>query len=196
MDNIKLINESITDSIDTQRRILLDDTLRNSILIASQKITEAYQKGKKTILAGNGGSASGAEHMAGEFIGKYYLDRSSMPAIALSANTVVITAVGNDYEFAEIFSRQIQAFGERGDIFIGLSTSGNSKNIIAALKECNKRKIFSIGLTGNNPCRMDKICDLIIKVPSGDTPRVQESHIMIGHIICQIVEKNLFGRKG
>ena len=149
--------------------------------------------GKKTLLAGNGGSAADAQHIAGEFVSKFYFDRPGIASIALTTDTSIITAIGNDYGYDKLFSRQIQAQGSAGDVFIGISTSGNSANLVEALRMCGQKGIKTIGLTGFTGGEMDSMCDLCIKVPSGETPRIQESHILIGHIICCIVEEKLFG---
>ncbi len=158
-------------------------------------MTAAYRNGHSALLAGNGGSAADAQHLAGELVNQFYFARPGIPAHSLSTDTSVMTAIGNDIGYDYLFSRQIEAQGSKGDVFIGISTSGNSKNIIEALKVCREKGITSIGLTGNKPCKMDDLADLCIKVPSDCTPRIQESHILIGHIICAIVEENLFGKK-
>ena len=160
---------------------------------ASAKIYEAYFANNKTLLAGNGGSAADAQHIAGEFVSRFYFDRPGLPSIALSTDTSILTAIGNDYGYEKLFSRQVQAHGNQGDIFIGISTSGNSPNILEALRVCKDKGVFSIGLTGQSGGNMDALCDMCIKVPSPETPRIQECHILIGHIICCIVEEKLFG---
>lgn len=156
-------------------------------------IIEAYRNGNKTLLAGNGGSAADAQHIAGEFVSKFYFDRPGIPSIALTTDTSILTAIGNDYGYDKLFSRQVQAQGTTGDIFIGISTSGNSENIIKALETCKEKGIFSIGFTGIKGGKMEKLCDICLKIPSDETPRIQECHILIGHILCCIVEENLFG---
>lgn len=187
------IHNEIEASIATKQSILVDEHLLNSIAHAASIVTEAYRRGNKTLLAGNGGSAADAQHLAGEFVSRFYFDRPGIPSVALTTDTSILTAIGNDYGFTRLFARQIQAQGCDGDVFIGISTSGNSPNIVEAFKECRAKGIFSIGLTGANPCAMDTLCDICIKVPSTCTPRIQEAHIMIGHIICSIVEQELFG---
>jgi len=167
--------------------------LLNLIADVSQVVTDAYQKGKKTLLAGNGGSAADAQHIAGEFVSRFYFDRPGLPSIALSTDTSILTAIGNDYGYEKLFSRQIQAHGNTGDVFIGISTSGNSPNILKALAECKEKGVISVGLTGASGGKMAELCDYCIKVPSPETPRIQEVHILIGHIICCIVEENIFG---
>ena len=187
------IADQIRASISTKQAILSDKGLMRNIAAAAQMIVDAYEQGKKTLLAGNGGSAADAQHIAGEFVSKFYFDRPGIASIALTTDTSIITAIGNDYGYDKLFSRQIQAQGSAGDVFIGISTSGNSANLVEALRMCGPKGIKTIGLTGFTGGEMDSMCDLCIKVPSGETPRIQESHILIGHIICCIVEEKLFG---
>ena len=187
------IADQIRASISTKQAILSDEGLMRNIAAAAQMIVDAYEQGKKTLLAGNGGSAADAQHIAGEFVSKFYFDQPGIASIALTTDTSIITAIGNDYGYDTLFSRQIQAQGSAGDVFIGISTSGNSANLVEALRMCGQKGIKTIGLTGFTGGEMDSMCDLCIKVPSGETPRIQESHILIGHIICCIVEEKLFG---
>ena len=187
------IADQIRASISTKQAILSDKGLMRNIAAAAQMIVDAYEQGKKTLLAGNGGSAADAQHIAGEFVSKFYFDRPGIASIALTTDTSIITAIGNDYGYDKLFSRQIQAQGSAGDVFIGISTSGNSANLVEALRMCGQKGIKTIGLTGFTGGETDSMCDLCIKVPSGETPRIQESHILIGHIICCIVEEKLFG---
>ena len=187
------IADQIRASISTKQAILSDKGLMRNIAAAAQMIVDAYEQGKKTLLAGNGGRAADAQHIAGEFVSKFYFDRPGIASIALTTDTSIITAIGNDYGYDKLFSRQIQAQGSAGDVFIGISTSGNSANLVEALRMCGQKGIKTIGLTGFTGGEMDSMCDLCIKVPSGETPRIQESHILIGHIICCIVEEKLFG---
>src|ERR1035437_414027 len=189
----KFIKEHIQASIIVKQEILQNLTLISKIEQAALTITDAYLKGKKTLLAGNGGSAADAQHIAGEFVSRFYFDRPGIPSIALTTDTSILTAIGNDYGYDKLFERQVQALGAAGDVFIGISTSGNSENIINALKICKEKEIFSIGMTGAIGGKMEELCDFCIKVPSADTPRIQEAHILIGHIICYIVEEKLFG---
>ena len=195
MSNNQYIRSEIETSIAVKQSLLTDEQLLSAIERAADVVTEAYRRGNKTLLAGNGGSAADAQHLAGEFVSRFYFDRPGIPSIALTTDTSILTAISNDYGFERLFARQIQAQGCAGDVFVGISTSGNSPNIVEAFKECKRRGIFSIGLTGSNPCAMDTLCDICIKVPSACTPRIQESHIMVGHIICSIVERELFGEK-
>ena len=144
------------------------------------------------MLAGNGGSAADSQHIAAEFVSRFMFNRPALPALALTTDTSALLAIGNDYGFEMVFERQIESLGNEGDVFIGISTSGYSKNIIRAIKCCKERNITSIGLTGEGITEMDNFCDNIIKIPSKVTARIQESHILVGHIICAIIESNLF----
>jgi D-sedoheptulose 7-phosphate isomerase len=186
--------QQIKKSIDTKNRLLENKEILDDIIKISKVCISAYKNGKKILIAGNGGSAADAQHIAGELVSKFYFDRPGLTAFALTTDTSILTAVGNDYGYEKLFSRQIQANGDSGDVFIGISTSGNSKNIIEALKECKKKEIVTVGLTGESGGLMDDLCDYCIKVPSNETPRIQESHILIGHIICAVIEEELFGK--
>jgi D-sedoheptulose 7-phosphate isomerase len=187
------IKEQIKKSIDVKERILSDSGFTSLVQEACELIINAYKNGGKILIAGNGGSAADAQHIATEFIVRFKYDRDALPAIALTTNTSVLTAAGNDYSFKHIFSRQIDAYGKSGDIFIAISTSGNSPNVIMALETARKKNIQSIGFSGETGGKMASLCNVIIKVPSTDTPAIQESHIMIGHIVCAAVEEALFG---
>ncbi|WP_086228840.1 D-sedoheptulose 7-phosphate isomerase [Campylobacter sp. P0109] len=195
---MEIINQYIKshfeDSIQVKNQILQDKALIELIQKVALITTNAYKNGFKTMLAGNGGSAADAQHIAGEFVSRFYFDRPGIPSIALTTDTSILTAIGNDYGYDRLFARQVQAQGVKGDIFIGISTSGNSINIIEALKVCKEKEIISIGLTGQSGGKMADLCDYCIKVPSNCTPRIQESHIVIGHIICAIVEEEIFGK--
>lgn len=188
-----LIENYIKNSIITKEKITNDKNIINAIRDASMAIVGAYRKGNKVLTAGNGGSTADAQHIAGELVGRFQRERRALDAIALTTDVFVMTAVGNDFGFDRIFARQIQAHGKKGDVFIGISTSGNSQNIISALEEAKNLGLVTIGLTGKKDCKMDNLCDYIIKVPSDSTPTIQECHVMIGHIICSIVEEELFG---
>ncbi|MCI5538959.1 SIS domain-containing protein [Campylobacter lanienae] len=195
---MEIINQYVKshfeDSIQVKNQILQDKALIELIQKVALITTNAYKNGFKTMLAGNGGSAADAQHIAGEFVSRFYFDRPGIPSIALTTDTSILTAIGNDYGYDRLFARQVQAQGVKGDIFIGISTSGNSTNIIEALKVCKEKEIISIGLTGQSGGKMADLCDYCIKVPSNCTPRIQESHIVIGHIICAIVEEEIFGK--
>ena len=189
------ITKEIQDSIDTKELILGDKDLITDIANIAKIAIGSYAKGNKILVAGNGGSAADAQHIVAELVSRFYFDRDGLPAIALTTDTSILTAIGNDYGYERLFARQIQANGVEGDIFIAISTSGNSANIIEAIKESKEKKIITVGLTGSKECEMDSLCDHIIKVPSSSTPRIQESHILIGHIICAIIEQEIFGEK-
>jgi D-sedoheptulose 7-phosphate isomerase len=193
MNTSEIIIDQIQKSVDTKNAMLADAGVIGEINKTAGLITKAYENGNKTMLAGNGGSAADAQHIAGEFVSRFYFDRPGIASIALTTDTSILTAIGNDYGYDKLFARQVQAQGVKGDVFIGISTSGNSENIVKALAVCKEKSIISVGLTGINHCKMDELCDICIKVPSRETPRIQEAHILIGHIICCIVEENLFG---
>lgn len=190
----EIIKSHISESIATKQRLLDNENVLSMISKAAEICTEAYLRGNKTLFAGNGGSAADAQHLAGEFVSRFYFDRPGLPSIALTTDSSIMTAIGNDYSFEKLFYRQIQAQGTKGDVFIGISTSGNSKNLVEALKACKEKGLISIALTGEKPCKMDDY-DFVIKVPSSNTPRIQECQTLIGHIICCIVEQNIFGEK-
>ncbi|HZY38423.1 MAG TPA: D-sedoheptulose 7-phosphate isomerase [Mucilaginibacter sp.] len=189
---LKVLKSQIQASIDAKQLILRDEALMRQIVDAAEIIIKAYRNGKKTMFAGNGGSAADAQHLAGELVARFYFDRPGLPSIALTTDSSIITAIGNDYGYERLFARQVQAMGSEGDIFIGLSTSGNSPNILSALETCKEKGVFSIGLTGATGGKMADKCDICIKVPSSDTPRIQESHILIGHFLCFAIEDALF----
>lgn len=186
------IENYIQASIETKQKILNDKNIIETINQAANAIINAYKNGKKVLTAGNGGSAGDAQHIAGELVSKFFFDRPGLSAFSLATDTSILTAIGNDYGYEKSFSRQIQANANEGDVFIAISTSGNSENIVNALVEAKKKNVTTIGLVGEKTCKMDDICDYIIKVPSDSTPTIQESHIMIGHIICALVEEAIF----
>ena len=188
----EIINQ-IKASIALKMKVLDQQSLLSDIEEATKAILEAFKNKHKILLAGNGGSAADSQHIAAELVNRFYFDRPGLPAIALTTDTSILTAVGNDHGFSNLFARQINALGNAGDIFIGISTSGTSLNIIEALKECRGKKMFTIGLTGSTGGTMKDLCDICLCIPSEETPRIQEMHILIGHIICNIVEIELFG---
>ncbi len=181
-----ILDESI--QIKTEMKKLIPLIKKISI-----EIINAYKSGKKVILFGNGGSAADAQHIAAEFVGKFYKDRKSLPALALNVNTSVITATANDFGYDLIFERQVSSLADKGDIVIGISTSGNSPNVIKGLEKAKEKGATTIGLTGQKENKIEKIAQYCLKIPSTDTPRIQEGHITVGHIICYLVEKELFG---
>jgi len=192
METLESINRQVFDNLEVTRKLSTDESIINLIAKAAELCTEAYRNGNKVIFAGNGGSAADAQHFAGELVSKFYYNRPGMPAMSLSTDTSVLTSIGNDFGFDRIFARQIEAQGVKGDVFIGLSTSGNSANIVEALKTCRQIGITTIGMTGINACKIDGLADIVIKVPSSETPRIQECHTLIGHILCCLIEENIF----
>ncbi|HNW57397.1 MAG TPA: D-sedoheptulose 7-phosphate isomerase [Bacteroidales bacterium] len=187
------IEKQITDSISVKQKLLESPDILLGIESAASSIIAAMRNNRKVLVAGNGGSAADAQHIAGEFVSRFYFDRPGLPCVALTTDTSILTAIGNDYGYEKIFTRQIEALGNEGDIFIGISTSGNSLNLIEALKKCREKKLLSIVLTGSAGGKMKEISDICIMVPSDETPRIQESHILMGHIICCLVEEEIFG---
>ena len=173
--------------------IASDHSLSTTIDRIADACVRALENGKRIIFAGNGGSAADAQHFAAELVGRFYRERRSLPAIALNTDTSMLTAIGNDYGFEHIFSRQLEGNGQDGDIFIGLSTSGCSENILHAIRYCRAAGIISVGLTGNGGGEMHQLCDHCIALPSSSTPRIQEGHTLIGHLICSEIERRLFG---
>ncbi|MBU1042895.1 MAG: D-sedoheptulose 7-phosphate isomerase [Candidatus Omnitrophica bacterium] len=184
-----IVQELLINSAQTIHAIAEKNT--KQIVTISKTIIEAYKNGKKVIIFGNGGSASDAQHMAAELVGRFKKERKAYPAIALTTNTSTLTALANDYSYEYIFERQIEAFVQKGDIAIGISTSGKAKNVIAGLKKAKDMGAFTIGLTGEMGINLKKITDICLMVPSDDTARIQESHITIIHIICKLVEDAL-----
>lgn len=191
MDHIKSIIQS---SIQTKQRILANDHLLEIIEKVSDTIINCYQNGGKVLFCGNGGSAADAQHLAAELSGRFYFDRPPLEAEALHVNTSYVTAVANDYSYNDIYSRYITGVGKPGDVILGLSTSGNSENIVTAFKAAKAKQLTTVALTGETGGKLKEISNFLINVPSNDTPRIQESHIMIGHIICEFVEAGLFQR--
>lgn len=188
-----MIKARIKESIELKSKILENDELINTISCVANEIVKAFKEDKKVLLCGNGGSAADAQHIAAELSGRFYFDRPPLLAEALHVNTSYLTAVANDYSYDEVFSRLVSAKGRKGDILIGISTSGNSKNILKAIETANDIGMITLGMTGESGGKMKQLCRYLINVPSKDTPRIQEAHILIGHIICEIVEKELFG---
>lgn len=183
------IEKYVRESISAKERLLNDSAIIAEIEKIAKVISETYKNNGKVLTAGNGGSAADAQHIAAEFVSKFLYDRKALNAIALTTNSSILTAVGNDYSHEHVFARQIQAYGKAGDVFIAISTSGNSKNVILAIEEAKKCGVIVVGFTGMLPSKMDSLCDYLIKIPSDKTPIIQESHIMVGHIICALVEK-------
>lgn len=186
------IRSIIQSSIDTKKLVLENEEMIGNIHRATELITAAFRNGNKVLFCGNGGSAADAQHLAAEFSGRFYRDRHALPAEALHVNSSYMTAVANDYGFDHVYSRMIEGIGNKGDVLVALSTSGNSENILNAITAAEKKQMTTIGLTGHSGGKMKDTCDLLINIPSADTPRIQESHILIGHIICQLTEQEFF----
>jgi D-sedoheptulose 7-phosphate isomerase len=186
------IKSIISASIQTKTKILNDDAFIKKIENAVDAIVHAFKNGNKVLFCGNGGSAADAQHLAAEFSGRFYKNRRALPAEALHCNTSYLTAVANDYSYDVIYARLVEGLCNAGDVLIGLSTSGNSANILKAFEAAKEKKVVTMGFTGDAGGKMKDISDHLFNVPSSDTPRIQESHIMIGHIICELVEEKLF----
>jgi D-sedoheptulose 7-phosphate isomerase len=172
--------------------IVADAAIARSIETVARLCVDALRAGGKLLIAGNGGSAADAQHLAAEFVSRFYFDRPGLAAIALTTDTSALTAIGNDYGFERLFSRQVDALGRAGDVFIGISTSGNSPNVLAALAECRTKRLITVGLTGHSGGKMAALCDHCLRMPSTETPKIQEGHIIVGHIICALVEREMF----
>ena len=170
------------------------NTLENDIQSVSKLCIEVLKNGNKILLCGNGGSAADAQHLVGELVNKFYFDRPMLDSIALNVNTSVITAIANDSGYDNIFSKQIESLVNKNDIVVGISTSGNSRNVINGLLKAKEKGVTTVGMTGETGGKMKEIVDLLINVPSDITPRIQEAHILIGHIVCGVVEEELFGK--
>jgi D-sedoheptulose 7-phosphate isomerase len=186
------IKDILKASIDTKQLVLENEALLKTIEAVVNTIVTAFKNGNRVYFCGNGGSAADAQHLAAEFSGRFYTDRKALPAEALHCNTSYLTAVANDYGYDVVYSRMIEGIGQAGDILVGLSTSGNSGNIIKAFETAKEKKIITVGFTGLAGGLMKSLSDYLINIPSTDTPRIQESHIMVGHIICQLVEEKIF----
>jgi D-sedoheptulose 7-phosphate isomerase len=190
------MNDYIAFQIQETQRVmsamLSDGALLARVRAAAEASIRALQAGNKVLLAGNGGSAADAQHIAGEFVSRFAFDRPGLPAIALTTDSSILTAIGNDYGYDKLFARQIQAHARSGDVFIAYSTSGTSANIVAALQEARSRGLVCIAMTGNRGGAMKALCDHYLDVPSADTPKIQEGHAVLGHILCGLVERALF----
>jgi len=186
------IKEAIRKSIEVKEKILNDPGSIEKIELVAETCVTAFKKGNKVLFCGNGGSAADAQHLAAELSGRFYFDRDPLPAEALHVNTSYLTAVANDYSFEEIFARMVKGNGKAGDVLFGLSTSGNSPNVVKAFEMALKKDMVTVALTGGSGGMLRELSTIIIQVPSDDTPRIQEAHIMIGHLICELIENKLF----
>lgn len=188
------IKEIIKSSITVKEQLFQDDTLLKQIESSVEVITNAFKNGNAVYFAGNGGSAADAQHLAAEFSGRFYKDRKALPSDALHCNSSYLTAVANDYNYDVIYSRLLEGLAKKGDVLVGISTSGNSKNIIKAFEMAESMGVTTIAFTGEKGGQMKSMANYVINVPSNTTPRIQESHILVGHIICELVEENIFGK--
>lgn len=186
------INSCIKSSVENYTRVLNDKNLQANIEKIVEFSVKAFKDDKKILFCGNGGSASDAQHIAAELSGRFYTNRPPLYAEALHVNSSYMTAVANDFGYDETYARMLEACGRKGDILVGISSSGNSLNVVKALKKANELGLTTIGFTGSRGGEMNSICDIMIKVPSDDTPRIQEVHILVGHIICQLIEEEMF----
>jgi D-sedoheptulose 7-phosphate isomerase len=192
--DINGIKRIIEGSIATKQAIIGGQTLMNTVGKIADAITLCYRNGGKVLFCGNGGSAADAQHLAAELSGRFYFDRPPLDAEALHVNSSYVTAVANDYSYDEIYSRYVNGVGKKVDVLIGISTSGNSENILLTLQVAKKKGLVTVAMTGESGGKMKDVVDFLLNVPSTDTPRIQEAHIMLGHIFCQIVEEDLFGK--
>jgi D-sedoheptulose 7-phosphate isomerase len=188
------IRSQIEESLRVKNLILEDNVIQISIKESATLCCKSLKKGNKILFAGNGGSAADAQHLAAELVNRFGFERPGIAAIALTTDTSILTSISNDSGFEKLFARQVEAIGNKGDVIFFLSTSGNSPNILSGIKEAKKKGIITIGMTGKSGGKMSRLCNLIIKVPSNETARIQEAHILIGHIICAIVENTIFGK--
>ncbi|HEV2957900.1 MAG TPA: D-sedoheptulose 7-phosphate isomerase [Xanthobacteraceae bacterium] len=183
----------LRDSCVVLERAADDVTLRRSLAAIADRIARTFRDGGKVLLAGNGGSAADAQHIAAEFLSRFKLDRSPLPAIALTTDSSVLTAIGNDYGFAEVFERQVRALGRAGDVFIAISTSGRSENVLAALRAARELGLTTVGFTGGSGGDMHALCEFVCAAPSDDTALIQQVHLVAAHVLCLLVEQDLFG---
>ncbi|HDM69967.1 MAG TPA: D-sedoheptulose 7-phosphate isomerase [Thermotogales bacterium] len=183
------ITSEIEESVNVKVSMMKDKKLIETVSKIIDEIVSALKRGRKILLCGNGGSAADAQHFAAELVGKFRKIRKALSAVSLTVNTSILTSIGNDFSFDDVFKRQVEAIGKKGDILIAISTSGNSKNVIEAVEQAKKMDIFTIGFTGKDGGKLAEICDLVVKVPSSSTPRIQEMHITLFHAICGIVEE-------
>lgn len=191
----RIIRKCLNESVKVKRKILDDPSLLDKIKQTASLIIEAYGNRKKLILFGNGGSAADAQHIAAELVNKFKLERSALPALAFTTDTSILTSIANDYDYAGVFARQVEALVEEGDVVIGISTSGGSLNVLKGIEVAKEKGARTIGFTGKDGGKLSQIADLTVEVPSSDTPRVQEAHITILHIVCFLVERELFSKK-
>jgi D-sedoheptulose 7-phosphate isomerase len=190
--DLSFVVQEFQTSVSVKQDILDDSEFLQQVTDMGHLLIDCYEAGHKLLIAGNGGSAADAQHIAAEFVSRFNFDRPGLPALALTTDTSILTAVGNDYGYEQLFRRQIEANGTGGDVFLGISTSGNSPNILQALEAARLKGMTTFGLTGDTGGKMRELCDFCLCVPSSDTPRIQEAHILIGHTLCAMVELALF----
>jgi len=189
---VEKIKKIIAESISVKEEVLKNDRIIGTVQKIVNEVVAALKKGNRIYFCGNGGSAADAQHLAAEFSGRFYTDRDALPAEALHCNTSYLTAVANDYSYDVVYARLVKGIGQKGDVLVGLSTSGNSSNIVKAFEVAKEKGILTIGFTGEGGGKMKSLSDFLLDIPSKNTPRIQESHIMLGHIICQLVEERYF----
>jgi D-sedoheptulose 7-phosphate isomerase len=187
--DLAMVKQQVQASLEAKQNLLQDENLLAQIQQACDLLVDRYRQGNKLLLAGNGGSAADAQHIAAELVCRFYVDRPGLPALALTTDTSILTAAGNDYGYDHIFERQVEAQGREGDVFLGISTSGNSANVLKALNKAQDMGLATMGLTGQKGGAIAELCDICLCVPSTDTPRIQECHILLGHILCHAVEQ-------
>jgi D-sedoheptulose 7-phosphate isomerase len=192
MDHINFIQQKLQSSIDLKTQLINDKLLLEKVSSVANKIIECYKNKGKVLFCGNGGSAADSQHLAAELSGRFYYDRPPLFSEALHVNTSYLTAVANDYSYNEVYSRLLQAMGNKGDVLIGLSTSGNSGNVVKAFEKANELGMITVGFTGNTGGKMKELSQILVNIPSLDTPRIQECHMILGHTLCEIVEMQLF----
>lgn len=188
----QMAEQWLAESIAVKQRVMSESSLLIQVQEVAVKCADACKSGRKVLFAGNGGSAADAQHLAGEFVSRFNYDRPGLASFALTVDTSVLTAIGNDYGYEKLFERQVQACAQAGDVFIGLSTSGNSPNVLKALEQARSMGVFTVAMTGKSGGKMLEAADVCLRVPSTETPRIQESHITLGHIICGLVEHIIF----
>lgn len=192
-DDTLVLKAGITAAIESHQRLLGDESLLRKVISTGQQMITAFTRGNKVIFAGNGGSAADAQHLAAEFVSRFEFDRPGLPSLSLTTDTSMITAIGNDYGYDKLFRRQLEAQSKPGDIFVGITTSGKSKNVLAAFEACKGLQVTSVALCGLGGPDLETQADIVLRMPSSHTPRIQECHILVGHMLCAQVELALFG---
>lgn len=189
----EILRNELQESIATMHAVLADESIINAVVLAAHTVADAMKRGNKLMVAGNGGSAADSQHLVAEFVSRLTVDRPALPAIALTTDTSILTAIGNDYSYENVFERQIEAIGRPGDVFLGISTSGNAKNIVKALRLCPRLGISTLGYIGNEGGAMQPLCDISVIVPSKITMHIQECQLALEHVLCMMVERLYFG---